>query len=156
MRRFRFPLERVLRQRALQEATAEHAVATALADAHGAARELARAREAMTQSADTLCGALADRLSGSTVALHAQYAAALKARVATLRERRDATAAHVQETRTALRERRRAREAVAQLKQACRERYAQAMAREEQAALDEVAARGHRRRRAEAGGSRCP
>lgn len=147
MKRFRFPLERVLRQRALREAIAEQALATAVREADVAARDLARVRDRMTRGAAALRAALAEPLCGSDVALHARYAAANRVQELLLRERRAATLSRVQETRTSLRECRRAREAVAQLENAARAHYVQAMAREMQAALDEVAAVRHATRR---------
>jgi flagellar export protein FliJ len=149
MKRFRFPLARVLRHRALREALAEQALGAAVAEAAAVARELAQVRDQIVREAGALCGALADSLRGSDVALHTRYAAACEARQRTLRERRATTTARVQECRTALRECRRAREAVAQLKHAAWERYGQAVAREAQVALDEVAATRHARRRIE-------
>lgn len=149
MKRFRFPLERVLHHRVLREAMAEQALAAAVAEAAAVAQELARVRDRMARGADAFCGALAGSLRGRDVALHARYAAACRARERMLCGRRAAAAVRVQECRTALRECRRAREAVAQLKQAAWERYGQAVAREAQATLDEVAAGRHARLQAD-------
>jgi flagellar export protein FliJ len=149
MKRFRFPLERVLRHRALREALAEQALGAAVAEAAVVAQELAQVRDQIAHVAGALCGALADSLQGSEVALHARYAAACQVRQRMLRERQATATARIQECRTALRECRRAREAVAQLKHAAWERYGQAVAREAQVALDEVAATRHARLRIE-------
>jgi flagellar export protein FliJ len=131
---------------------AEQALGAALAEADAVARELARARDQTARGAAALRGALTDRLRGCDVALHARYAAACQARETALRGRRASTTARVQECRKALQEHRRAREAVAQLKQAAWERYGRAAAREAQLALDEVAAGRHARLRADTEG----
>jgi len=142
-------LERVLRHRELREALAELALGAAQVEATAATRELAHVRERIARETEALCGALADSLRGSDVGLYARYAAACHIRHQRLRERCAATAARVHECQAALRECRRAREAVAQLKQAAWERYGQAVAREAQAAMDEVAAGRHTWRRME-------
>ncbi len=149
MKRFRFPLERVLRHRALREALAEQALGAALSEEAALTRDLANVRDQIARGVGALCGALADSLHASDVAVHAHFAAACQARQRTLRDRHAATAARVHACRTALRECRQAREAVTQLKQAAWERYGQALARESQLALDEVAAGRHARGRSE-------
>jgi len=150
MKRFRFSLERVLRHRGVQEDLAEQALAQALAQERMVEAELARVSQQMTEEAVALRNDLADCLGGADVALHVRFATALHGRAMDLRVRRAAAAARLQECRQILRERRRAREAVAQLKHAAWRQHCEAALREVQIAIDEVAGGRHERRRAEA------
>jgi flagellar FliJ protein len=149
MKRFRFSLERVLRQRRLKEGLAEQVLAEALTRERAAAAELARVRDQVRREAILLGNALADSLQGDDIALHTRFSAALRVREAALRVRRAEAAVQRQECRELLRERRRDREAVAQLRQRAWERHCQAAGREAQSILDEVASRRSERRRGE-------
>ena len=149
MKRFRFPLERVLRQRRLKEGLAEQVLAEALTRERAAAAELARVRDQVQREAVLLGSALADSLQGEDIALHMRFTAALRAREAALRVRRVEAAAQRQECREILRERRRDREAAAQLRQRAWERHCQAAGRELQVIMDEVSSRRHERFRNE-------
>jgi flagellar export protein FliJ len=150
MKRFRFALDRVLWQRELQEDLAEQALARTLTEERVAGEELSRVAEQAAREAIGLRQALSRSLSGADVALHVRFASALRGRQATLQVRREAARAQLRESRERLRERRRAREAVEQLKRAAWDRYRRAAEREVQVALDEVAGGRHERRRADA------
>lgn len=147
MKRFRFPLERLLWHRRLQEDLAEQALAGASMEERAMTEGLAQVRGQEIRESTSLRAALANCLSGADVVLHAGFAAALQARAATLRARRTAAAARRRECSDALRERRRAREAVAQLRERAWGRYREAAAREAQLALDELAGERHERQR---------
>lgn len=150
MKPFRFALDRVLRQRELQEDVAEQALARTLTEERVAGEELSRVAEQAAREAIGLRQALSCSLSGADVALHVRFASALRGRQAKLQVRREAARAELRESRERLRERRRAREAVEQLKRAAWDRYRRAAEREAQVGLDEVAGGRHERRRADA------
>jgi len=150
MKRFRFPLERVLRQRGLQEDLAEQALARAVIEERVAGEELARVRQQITDESALMCSALAAHLAGADLALHVRFAAALHGRQTALRGRRAAAAAALGKCRDTLRERRRAREAVEQLKKAAWQRYCETSTREEHLLMDEIAGSRHERLRVEA------
>jgi flagellar export protein FliJ len=149
VKRFRFALDRVLRQRELQEDLAEQALARTLTEERVAGEELSRVAEQAAREAIGLRQALSHSLSGADVALHVRFAAALRGRHAKLHARREIARAQLRESRERLQERRRAREAVDQLKRAAWDRYCRAAEREAQVALDEVAGGRHERRRAD-------
>jgi flagellar export protein FliJ len=150
MKRFRFPMERLLWQRRLQEEVAEQALAGAIQEERAVRTELIRLRERARQEAATLGSGLADRMQGTEFLLHVRFSAVLRGREAALQIHQAQAETRTREHREVLRERRRAREAVAQLREKAWERYRYAAAREEQLTLDEVAGRSHIRGRIEA------
>ncbi len=150
MRRFRFPLERVLRQRGVQEDVAEQALAGALRTERTVVEELARVTQRIATEAASMRTAMTVPLAGADLALHVRFASALGGRMTALRAQRAEAAAQLQTCREMLRERRRAREAVEQLKKAAWQRYCEASEREGHLAMDEIAGGRHERLRAEA------
>jgi flagellar export protein FliJ len=151
MKTFRFPLERLLWQRRLQEEAAEQSLAGACHQERTIGADLMHVRDQAAREADAMGNRLADHMNGSEFLLHARFAAALKGREAALRRKRTEAARHTRERQEALRERRRAREVVSHLREDAWVRYREAEAHETQVAMDEVAGVRHNRRRTENG-----
>jgi flagellar export protein FliJ len=137
MREFRFQLERLRWYRTIQEALAEQGLAIALREAARVETALATTRQQADREAAALRGALAGALSGTALPLHVRYAAALTQRIGRLERERGECGRIVAERREGLQERRRAAEAVEQLRQHALIRHRRAAEREEQSLLDE-------------------
>ena len=146
MRRFRFHLERVLRHRELLETLARRGLGEALRVEQALAADLERVRGRAAAEAAALRSALAHPLPGSEVLLHARYAAGLAAREAGLAHRRAEASGVVAERRAALRDRRRAREVVLNLREHALARHRREAEKEAQQQLDETAGTRHARR----------
>jgi flagellar export protein FliJ len=139
MRRFSFPLERVLWHRRCQEERGQHALALAI----HAERELegaeGRLRGQAAEAAKGLQAMLAQSTTGTEVWIHLGFAAGLARQQRLLADRRRQATAEVAERRVALRELRRAREVVEQLRASALARHRQEGEREAQRLLDEAA-----------------
>ena len=146
MRRFRFALEKLLRHREGQEEAAAQALAAAERARTEAAQALARLQDRMAAEATALRIALGHSTRGADFAVHTAFAEGLAARAAVLAARRLAAERGVQERRTVLVERRRAREVVERLRERGLARWREDAAREEQRGLDEAAVGGYLRR----------
>lgn len=151
MKTFRFPLERLLWQRHLQEEAAERSLAGASQQERQIGADLTHVRDQLVREADAMGNRLADHMNGTEFLLHAQFTGALKGREAALRRKRTEVMLRTQERREELRERRRAREVVSHLREEAWTRYREAEAHETQVAMDEVAGARHNRRRTENG-----
>jgi flagellar FliJ protein len=149
MKRFAFRLERVLRQRALQEELAEQALGGALRAERRAVEACDAVRVEIARASEEMASRLAGSVCGSDLLLHARYAAGLRGRESARRRDRAEAQARSRERRDALLERRRAREVVSQLRGRAWERYREAEAHETQAVLDDVAGQQHARRKGE-------
>jgi flagellar export protein FliJ len=139
MRRFQFPLERLLWHRQTLEERAEQALAEALRREQGLAEELSRVRGLQEAEAADVRRALATPMPGRDMHLHLQFAGALAARWRLLAAHLQTAQALSAERRAALLDRRRNREVVAQLRTRALRRYRQAAEREAQKTLDEIA-----------------
>jgi len=146
MRRFRFPLERVLWHRHRLEDLAHQALGRAQREEQEVLGELAEVQARSADAAATLRATLARPTAGDEVLLHARFVAGLAGRQAGLVGRRIEVAAQVEERRLALQERWRSREAVASLRARALARHRKAEERELQLALDETAGVRHTRR----------
>jgi len=146
MKRFRFALERVLRQRALQEEVAEQALAAALRHEHSTQEACDKVQDQIRLESVRLANRLSAPMEGRDWLLHARFAAGLRSREAQLRRDRSEASARSRERRTDLMERRRAREVVSQLRRGAWERYREAATHEEQVTLDELAGQRHAQR----------
>ena len=146
MRRFRFPLQRVVWYRGLRESLAQQALGLALRREHAVEDALARTRVQKAEGAARLAASLHRPMSGSDLALSARFAAGLAARADRLARERAEAAGAVAERRAALRDRWRDRESAAQLRRQAAARHRAAAEREAQGGLDEVAAVRHNRR----------
>jgi flagellar export protein FliJ len=104
---------------------------------------LARVGAQALEGAARLAASIQRPVSGGEVALHAGFAAALAGRRDRLARQGAEVAVEVAERRAALRERWRAREAVAQLRRQALAHHQASVEREEQITLDEVAAVRH-------------
>jgi flagellar export protein FliJ len=151
MKQFRFRLERLLWHRRRQEEVAEQSLAGAFQRERRIGADLVQVREQAVQEAAAMGSRLEDPMTGGEFLLHARFAAALKEREAALRRQRTEAAMGTQERREELRERRRAREVVSQLREDAWTRYRDTEAHEAQVVMDEVAGTRHNRRRTESG-----
>ncbi|HTX52938.1 MAG TPA: flagellar export protein FliJ [Candidatus Baltobacteraceae bacterium] len=146
MRRFQFRFDKLLWHRTVQEELAEQQLARSLGEERQVLAAIADVQASAAVGADALRRELAAPVNGDLFALYRGYASALRAREAALRDRRSALAARVTEERRALRERRREREVVTQLKQQAQARYRREAEREAQKILDEIASGRHHTR----------
>jgi flagellar export protein FliJ len=151
MRRFRFPLARLLWQRERQEDVAEQALAAAQRADRDLAREIGRLRGLATVEAEALRARLEQPTPGTEFGVHASFARGLAVRATEAMARRTEAARTVLARRQELLERRRAREVVSQLRERALARYRVEVAREEQRGLDETAVGRYARRAGESG-----
>ncbi len=155
MRRFQFPLERLLWHRRRQEDQAGLAVASAVREERRLATDLARVDELASREAAALRAVLAQPATGTDLLLRARFLARLEGQEALLTERREAAIGVLRERRNVLQERRVAREVVEKLRERALAQYRKAMEREERLALDEAASVRYPRRVRPAGGERA-
>lgn len=148
MKRFRFPLATLLWHREIQEDVAEQALAGALQRERETDQALRRVHTQAVQEAGRLGQALRGPLSGADLDLSARFQSALRLRAAMLQRQLDETAERVRLERDAVRDRRRAREVVSQLRARTWSRYREAAERESQLGLDEIASGRHLHRTA--------
>jgi len=146
MRRFHFPLERLLWHRRCQEDQAELAVAAALREESQLATDLAHITDLARREAATLRMVLIQHTSGADLALCTGFLARLATQERRLLERRKAAMGVLRERRAVLQERRRACEVLEKLRERALARYRKAVEREEQSALDEAGSVRHIRR----------
>ncbi len=146
MRRFRFRLEQLLWHRRSQEEIAEQALARALRQEDELAADLARVRGEAASEAARLRALLQSPTTGAEMVLHSRYEARLADRDALLARRREVVLGIIGDRRAALRERRRAHEVVARLRERAWVRHRRAAEREAQLELDEAAGIRHTRR----------
>jgi len=149
MRRFRFPLDRLLWHRHLQEELAQQALAVMLEEKRQVAGELERLRALAFSGTGELHSALAQTTSGADLLLRIGFLARLERRRAILSTRQRETMRALGQRRTALIERRRAREVVEQLRHRALTEHRRASEREERLAFDEAAGLRHVARNAE-------
>lgn len=149
MRRFRFRLERLLWHRRCQEELAAQALAGALRQERELARDLAQVRDHAARQATEVRAVLHRMTTGAEMVLHTRFATGLAGRQALLAQRREVAIETIRKRGAALRERRRASEVVAGLRERALARYRKAAEREAQLALDEAAGIRHARRVAE-------
>lgn len=143
MRRFTFPLQRLLWHRGLQESLAQQGLGRALQRERAVQEALAQVDAQAREGAARLAASIRRPVSGGEVALHAGFATALAARRDRLSRQAAEAAVEVAERRALLRERWRGREAVAQLRRQALAHHRASVEREEQITLDEVAAVRH-------------
>jgi len=148
MKRFRFPLATLLWHREIQEDVAEQALAGALQRERETDQALRRVQTQAVQEAGRLGEALRRPLSGAALDLSARFQSALRLRAGMLQRRLNETAERVRLERDAVRDRRRAREVVSQLRARTWSRYREAAERELQLGLDEIASGRHLHRTA--------
>lgn len=148
MKRFRFPLATLLWHREIQEDVAEQALAGALQRERETDQALRRVQTQAVQEAGRLGEALRRPLSGAVLDLSARFQSALRLRAGMLQRRLNETAERVRLERDAVRDRRRAREVVSQLRARTWSRYREAVERELQLGLDEIASGRHLHRTA--------
>jgi flagellar export protein FliJ len=146
MKRFRFPLATLLWHRKTQEEVAEQVLAGALQRERETDRALRRVKTQTAQEAGRLGEALRGPLSGADFDLSARFQAALGLRTGVLQRRLEETAERVRLDRAAVRDRRRAREVVSQLRARAWSCYREAEERELQVNLDEMASGRHLQR----------
>jgi flagellar export protein FliJ len=139
MRRFEFRFEKLLWHRSLQEELAEQTLSRSLNEERQVAEAIVQVRTQAAMGAARLRDELSGPIGGERLALLWSYQAGLGAREIALRARRSLVAARVAEDRTTLRERRRRREVVTQLKRKAEDRYRLEAEREAQKILDDVA-----------------
>ncbi|MFB3816383.1 MAG: flagellar export protein FliJ [Candidatus Methylomirabilales bacterium] len=149
MKRFRFPLEKLLQHRRLQEERAEQALAQALRDERAAVAAHAGVRRAAADAAAAFRVRLRTPVDGAELAAHVRYAAGLAGRAGALARRAAAASEDARARRAGLLERRRSREVVARLRDQAAARFRSAQERLEQGELDEIAAGRFARRREE-------
>ncbi len=143
MRRFQFRVEKLLWHRSLQEELAEQALSRSLHEAREVEEAVARVKTQAAAVADRLRSLLAGVATGGDLALHWNHQSGLHSRELALEARRAAAALRVDEDRATLRDRRRRREVVAQLKTEAAARYRAEAEREAQKILDDVAGGRH-------------
>ena len=148
MKRFRFPLATLLWHREIQEDVAEQALAGALQRERETDQALRQVKTQAVQEAGRPGQALRGPLSGADLDLSARFQSALRLRAGMLQRRLDETAERVRVERDAVRDRRRAREVVSQLRARTWSRYREAAERESQLGLDEIASGRHLHRTA--------
>jgi flagellar export protein FliJ len=148
MRRFHFPLATLLWHRTTQEEVAEQVLARALQRERETEQALRRITAQAGEEAKRLGEALRGSLDGAGLDLSARFQLALGLRTGVLQQRLDETRERVRSDRATVRDRRRAREVVSQLRARAWSRYRAADEHEVQVGLDEMASGRHLQRTA--------
>jgi flagellar export protein FliJ len=145
MQRFRFRFEKLLWHRGLQQELAEQSLSRSLHEEQQVLHAIAGVRTQAAAEAGQLRTLLNGAMKGGDLTLHLLYQASLRSRETALQGHRAVVATRVKQNRDAVRERRRAHEAVAQLKRQAEIRYRYEADREAQKHMDDVAGGRHLR-----------